>query len=828
MTEYDKSYQELLNFEKKYLEFKKLDLSETDTRSKILDALLTDVLGWSEFDIEREGWVRVGFFDYELKTSNFNFVIEAKKNFIEFSLPPKGNEVKLKTIYKGNKDVIDQIRQYVFERGLAYGVITNGTQFIIGKFSNTQGKDWKEEKCIFFKDFEDIKTNFFKFYDLLSRGTVSKYGKIKIVKSSNVAKTIVKDHKLKRKNFELIRNQISQHLIPIINQIFEEIYNTETLIGKKILEKCYVENKDVKKYNSELGFIFEDTPPTFDTRINPVQNTENTQKQIKEQIFNSVNILPDPIILIGTAGAGKTTFIKYFTEVLLTKKNKKNRPLVYLDFRLYTSQVIRDTKFIYLEIINQLENNYPELNLTKINILKTIYKKDIDKKKLGTWSYFVNDTDQLNKAISEYIENLQKDSINHLKAITEYLLYKCNKRICVLFDNADQLNETDQKEVFLLGNGINRNLKSITIISLREGYFYKWKNKPPFNAYQSIVYHITAPPYRKVLEKRISYVMEHFDFNALTLNAENKIIKFEKGSLEHLFQTLYKTLFNSKNSEVLEFLEETSYPNTRQGLENFKSFLLSGHSKISEYMSFEYGYGAGIPIWEFFKSIALDSNYYYESNKSKVYNLFYPSKNNTNHFTKLRLLNYLFSKLNSSSKKVDYYKVSEISSEFLKAGYSIDIIEEEIQELFNFKLVSTSEYSEDVEEEIIIESDSMISITSVGVYYLKSIVNRMHYIDLVLQDTPIYDNDFFNEISELFPDSDEYGNRNLEQRKNTLLKFLEYLQTEEEKDKKFGSNFTDKIIMFDILEYIRINIKKDIERIEKVIERIKNSAQQSV
>jgi hypothetical protein len=584
----------------------------------------------------------------------------------------------------------------------------------------------------------------------------------------------------------------------------------------------------VKKYNSELGFIFEDTPPTFDTRINPVQNTENTQKQIKDQIFNSVNILPDPIILIGTAGAGKTTFIKYFTEVLLTKKNKKNRPLVYLDFRLYTSQVIRDTKFIYLEIINQLENNYPELNLPKINILKTIYKKDIDKKKLGTWSYFVNDTDQLNKAISEYIENLQKDSINHLKAITEYLLYKCNKRICVLFDNADQLNETDQKEVFLLGNGINRNLKSITIISLREGYFYKWKNKPPFNAYQSIVYHITAPPYRKVLEKRISYVMEHFDFSALTLNAENKIIKFEKGSLEHLFQTLNKTLFNSKNSEVLEFLEETSYPNTRQGLENFKSFLLSGHSKISEYMSFEYGYGAGIPIWEFFKSIALDSNYYYESNKSKVYNLFYPSKNNTNHFTKLRLLNYLFSKLNSSSKKVDYYKVSEISFEFLKAGYSIDIIEEEIQELFNFKLVSTSEYSEDVEEEIIIESDSMISITSVGVYYLKSIVNRMHYIDLVLQDTPIYDNDFFNEISELFPDSDEYGNRNLEQRKNTLLKFLEYLQTEEEKDKKFGSNFTDKIIMFDILEYIRINIKKDIERIEKVIERLNNSAQQSL
>ena len=822
MTEYDIAYKNLTEFEKDYSAFKELDLSETDTRSKILDKLLIDVLGWSEFDIEREGWVRVGFFDYEVKTSAFQFVIEAKKNFVEFKLPKKGNEVKLKSIYNGNKEVIDQIRNYIFERGLSYGVITNGTQFIVAQFSNTLGKDWKEQKCIFFKDIEDIKKNFDKFYDLLSRESVTSYGRLKINKTSNIAKTIVKDHSLKRKNYELVRNQISQQLIPIINKVFEEIYNTESLEGKKILQDCYVENKDVKKYNSELGFIFADNPPTFDTRIVPVQNTEKTQEQLKEQIFTDVNVLPDPIILIGTAGAGKTTFIKYFTEVLLSKKHKKNRPLVYLDFRLYTSQTIRDTRFIYDNIIKQLENDYPELNLNKFNILKTIYKKDIDKKKQGTWSYFISNEDKINEAIASLIDEKQKDSINHLISITNYLLYKCNKRICVLFDNADQLNEADQKEVFLLGNGINRNLKSIAIISLREGYFYKWKNKPPFNAYQSIVYHITAPPYRKVLEKRINYVMTRFDFQAIELNAENKQVKFQKGSLEHLFKNLYDTLFKSSNSNIMEFLEETSYPNTRQGLENFKSFLLSGHSKITEYMSFEYGIGqGGIPIWEFFKSIALDSNYYYETNKSKVVNIFYPSKNNTNHFTKVRLLNYLFNKLKSSSKKVEYFPVNTITNEFLKAGYSIDIIEEEIQELFDFKLVSTSEYSEDIEEEFRIESDSMVSITSVGVFYMKSLINRFHYLDLILQDTPIFDDEFFNKICRVFPDSDEYGNRDLEKRKKTVEIFINYLLNQESKDKKFISNFDDKVIMFDVNAHILSELNDDLSRIDKVIKRTK-------
>jgi energy-coupling factor transporter ATP-binding protein EcfA2 len=824
MTEYDKSFQNLLEFEKIYTEFKQQDLSESDTRSKILDKILIDVLGWTEFDIEREGWVRSGFFDYEMKTASFQFVIEAKKSFVDFKLPSKGNEVNIKTIYTGNKDVIDQVRMYLFERGLGFSVITNGTQFIIGQFANTQGKDWKDQKCLFFKSIEDIKKNFDKFYDLLSRESVCKYGKIKISKTSNIGKTIVKDFPLKRKKNELVRNQISQQLIPIINQVFEEIYNIDSLEGRKILSKCYVQNKDVKKYNSELGFIFSDEPPTFDGRIVPVQNTQNTQNQIKDQIFSEVGILPDPIILIGTTGAGKTTFIKYFTEVLLNTKSKLNRPLVYIDFRLYTSQTIRDTKFIYKSIIEQLENNYPELNLSKYNILKTIYKSEIDKKKEGTWSYFVDDESKLNDVISKLIEENQNDSINHLKRISDYLLHKCRKRICVLFDNADQLDEVDQKEVFLLGNAINRNLKSIVIISLREGYFYKWKNKPPFNAYQSIVYHITAPPYKDVIEKRINYVMTQFNFQELSLRAENKLVKFQNGSLEHLFKNLYDTLFNSKNSDVMEFLEETSYPNTRQGLENFKSFLLSGHSKITEYMAFEYGFGDGIPIWEFFKSVALDSDYYYESSKSKVINLFYPSISNKNHFTKVRLLNYLFSKLKNSSKKKDYFLISEITNEFIKAGYSIDIVEEELQALFEYKLISTSEYSEDVEEETKIDSNSMISITSVGVYYIKSLVGRFHYIDLVLQDTPIYDEHFYDELSRKFPDSDEQGNRNLKDRKITAEKFLEYLKSQELNDKKFIENFEDKDIMLDVSELIAHNISKDFERIDKVLKRENNLA----
>ena len=350
MTNIDISYQIFKDKIEDLKRYSSEPISETDTRCKIVDILFKDILGWTEDDIERERYVQVGYYDYEISTSIFRFVVEAKKTFVAFNLPEKNKKVKLRTIYKANKEVIDQIRSYIFQRGLLYGIITNGHQFIIGKFNSTDGSDWQENEVLIYQNIDVIDSNFIQFYETISKEYVSHYGRFKLFSESNTGKTIVRSNNLRKKDDELVRNKISHELIPIITEVFEEIYNLENLKDEKILKLCYVKNDDIKKYNSELGFIFSDQPPTFDSRINPVQNTDKTHQQLTQEIFSSQNKLPDPIIIIGGKGAGKTTFIKYFIEVILDKGIKKNRPILYLDFRIETESTIKDTKLI--DILN--------------------------------------------------------------------------------------------------------------------------------------------------------------------------------------------------------------------------------------------------------------------------------------------------------------------------------------------------------------------------------------------------------------------------------------------------------------------------------------------
>ena len=104
-------------------------------------------------------------------------------------------------------------------------------------------------------------------------------------------------------------------------------------------------------------------------------------------------------------------------------------------------------------------------------------------------------------------------------------------------------------------------------------------------------------------------------------------------------------------------------------------------------------------------------------------------------------------------------------------------------------------------------------------YYLLELVNRFHYIDLVLQDTPIYDDNYFNELVRLFPESDESGNRDLNKRILVVEKFLDYLNYAERKDMSFLKNFDNEIIMFDVSKHIKNKLDNDLERIRAVLKR---------
>ena len=329
----DKSKEKFEEFKAEFEKYHKSDITETDTRSKILDVLLKDVLGWSEDNIDRERYVQVGFYDYLVKVPNFQFVIEAKKNLKKFNFPVAHKSTSINSIYKANKDEIDQIRNYLIQVGLQAGVITNGSQFIIAKFINIDGSDWKKNKCLIFDGIEEIKNRFLDFYNFLSKEAVQTTKTITdSQEDDNFSSTIYSS--LSEGSKEVIRNTLSSDLTPILDEVFDEIFKYEVLDNKELIEECFVENKEILKNRDDIERLFGDKPPEL-AEVVKARNTGNIFKQIKDEIESAPIGLnkadpPKPIIIVGTKGAGKTTFINYLFKSVIEESFFKNRLPVYL------------------------------------------------------------------------------------------------------------------------------------------------------------------------------------------------------------------------------------------------------------------------------------------------------------------------------------------------------------------------------------------------------------------------------------------------------------------------------------------------------------------
>lgn len=830
----DNALQNLHDFIEKYDSYKANDLSESDTRSKIIDTILIDILEWTEANIYREGHVESGFFDYRVSFAGFNLIIEAKKQFSEFILPNSSRrQVQLKTLYKENKEVIDQIRSYLTDIGYDTGIITNGKQFIIAKFINNNGEPWKDNYSVIYRNIDDIKDNFIEFWNNLSKESIVKNGGIKDLIKTQItfSKTIVST--IPEKDNEITRNDLGSKIVRIINNVFGEIYKVDSSEDDmSFIKECFVENREVIKNKAELNGLFSDDAPLLGSVIK-AKNYKSITAQISGEINLEANIsqksqTPKPIIIIGSKGAGKTTFINYLFKSDLSNSGLQNHPFIYINLMKYyngTSDI--DFKNIAKDSINSLNDNYSKLEINTLKVLKRIYIKNINENDKGLWSYFKeNDQTKYNEKLAEFFEKKAACYEEHLEAINIYFTREIHKRIIIIFDNADQLPDEIQEKVFLYACSLNTKGKFGTFISLREGYYYKLRNQPPFNAFESNVYHISAPDYGIVLSKRLDYAIKLIKNNnnifdkGVSGEYTGKTISINSDKIEEFFEGINNSLFGIQNSPVLEFIRHYTFPNIREGLRLFKTFLTSGYTDVSEYilrvLFNQSKSNISIPIHEFVKTIALENKLYYNHQSSNIQNIFYPTPGSNDYFIKYWILRRLGDQFSLEGNISIFIKYNSFIEEFIEYGYRKDILNKELELLLSHGMIDTDTVFSDIKWSQLPQENLSFAITSKGLYYIEHLINSFSYIDLIAQDTPIFDKTIFELIRSVFPLCDMNSKRSLKERLTFVEHFIEYLDSIENTlsplilIRKYGS----------VVSNIKANgLTANIEKIKKTIDK---------
>lgn len=242
------------------------NLTEADTRAKLIDPIFKDVLGWFESDIRRETPAAEGFADYVLGAEYPHLHIEAKRSNPRFSIEAPSGDRYLKLTgahLLGRKELkphLEQAAKYSFELGTEFAVLTNGDQFIIFQ-THIRGKSWRDGYAIVWHGHDDIEGDFAGFHALLSADRV-RAGSLQEAFASVAGITAPLYAPLefiRNSDAELVRNRFWNRIARVVGPLLTDDPQFAE-VQEEIIRHCYVRTPLSDEVDQAIDSLLKDSP----------------------------------------------------------------------------------------------------------------------------------------------------------------------------------------------------------------------------------------------------------------------------------------------------------------------------------------------------------------------------------------------------------------------------------------------------------------------------------------------------------------------------------------------------------------------------------------
>ncbi|MFC1694233.1 hypothetical protein ACFL1R_12085 [Candidatus Latescibacterota bacterium] len=722
--------------------FGNYDLSksnEADTRKKVIDGILENVLGWDNIaDIHYETRISedktVEYADYIINTATTSIVIEAKKIGKTFVIPSKRKTGKLGGFLSQGETgkAIKQVREYARKLSIPFAVITNGNTWIIFPAVRTDGITFKETQAKIFRNLADIKDRFVEFWELLSRQRVIESNlENELLGSKTIYESRRLLSRLHEPGYRLGRNSLYEHIEPAVNVALTDEALLEDV---EALRECYVRSSGRVKHDSRLHMYLSDIKPSLDRKVVRVKKSKGTR--YLDNLLEKGNIVQHFILILGQVGAGKTTFLYYTRHVSAYSLINKKIIWLYIDFKQAT---IADNprEFIYRELLRKIEEDSFFLLGDWDKSIKPAYNEEIKNYKRGPLKpIYRADEKEFDKLISEQIYMDRKKVNPYVEMILSNASIKWP--VYLIIDNVDQIeDEKVQNTIFSEAQAAARKMNMNVIMSLRDSTYLRHRNSPVFDAFQVDSIYIDPPLIKPVLSKRFEYAKRVLDNKKAEIISESGK-RFIVPDLGVFFKIVSSSLLSEDSGYLLEVLSEG---NVRRGINLIREFLTSGHVNADYALSTYLTKGIyKFPIHEIFKGAIFGQKKYYREEGSLLLNIF-DSKLDAP-FTQLLRLRILFLFVNKASiATFEGISVQDIISELYQVGISERQVFKTLQDLFNFHAIRSV-------DGMPLAHESKIISTRLGGYLIHSLAYKLMYLEPCLIESHIYDDDFWGDLYE--------------------------------------------------------------------------------
>lgn len=484
--------------------------TEADTRLKVIDRVLVEVLGWPLHEIAAEPLAEGGFADYACSVDGrFRLIVEAKKDGRALGSQgrPAGTSYKLSgPVFKepSAREGIAQAIKYCGAKNAELACVTNGREWIV--FRGTRlgdGLDTRDGHAFVFPTLVDVEEKFALFYALLSYGGASRFAYRPYFNEAEgqPIRTSLFHRALREPG--TARFEAGGELAADIDKIMSSFF--QRLTGDQdpgLVDLCFVETAESNHANTQLAKLAEDI-------VDRIRALETGRGDALTSLIERVREAKrhEFVLIVGTKGAGKSTFISRFFSLVLPEQLADQCVVIRVDMKNSPGQVQGVVPWLEIELLREAEASlFPDG--PEFSDLEGMFFDEYTRLRKGPWSaLYESDKTEFRVRFGDKVEEMRTHRPGEfLQGLIRHVVNNRRKLPVIVLDNADHFDIEFQQSVYQYARSIYERAVCLVILPITDRTSWQLSKHGALQSFEHEALFLPTPPTAEIIKKRIDFI----------------------------------------------------------------------------------------------------------------------------------------------------------------------------------------------------------------------------------------------------------------------------------------------------------------------------------
>lgn len=535
-------------------------------------------------------------------------------------------------------------------------------------------------------------------------------------------------------NEEIGHNSFGETLASLISPVINPMTRADRA---RVARHAYVSSKRRERYIDPIDRVIRAALPASETDTTLLEDTGRPQELVSK-LYDRKTLEHKVMLLIGSVGSGKSTFVDYLQEVALP--DELIGSMVWCRLNMNLAPLSKDEIYPWLRkgIIGACKASLPLLDFEELATIKKVYGIELNAFDKGVGKLYASVPETYALKLAELIDSLISDPAVCANAYVRFACAQRGKLLTIVLDNCDKKERDDQLLMFQAAQWLQNEFRALVILPMRDETYDNHRSQPPLDtALKDLAFRIEPPLFQHVLVKRVQLALQSLETTGadrLYYRLPNGIrVEYQKTEQSFYLTSILRSLFEH-DLFARRMIVGLSGRDMRRALEIFLEFCRSAYIGDDQIFKIRQSEGKHtLPFHQVATVLIRMNRRFYDSDHSYTKNIFAIDAGDSapSFFSRYLVLVWLKERFKKAGPSTwpGYFKKSQIKQALVPYGLTPEILDREINYLLHARCL--------VAEHLRIESasdDDLIRIGPAGFVHLDIAWNVI-YLSAVAEDT---------------------------------------------------------------------------------------------